>query len=277
MNVARAAVVALALLVNATALAQVAPPPSRITTRSGRVVEGEILERTPAGYLVRLADGAAEVVAYADVVQLDAPNAPPAPPPPAPPPPAPPPPAAGPPPPAYAPTYYPPIAAAPEALGPARADAYRLELEFGLGYTKVNRRAWAGASPYDWEQMLWMGSGRLYLRPWGPLRLGFEAGYRYFWWYEIPYNNYRLSYDVESTHFALLLRFALGDYASFDLGGGVEKFDGFTDPAADAALRFHIPLGSRLELLFGPRVGVVFDSDTKLITFGFTSSLGFKI
>ena len=174
------------------------------------------------------------------------------------------------------PGYPPPGIAAAAPVAPTRSDAYRLEVEFGMGYTQVDRSAWAGSSTTDWDQKLWMGSARFFFRPFGAFRLGAEIGHRYFWWYSVPYAGYQLERDVQATHFGALARFAVSDFVSLDVGLIAERFDDFTDEGVDAALRFHIPLGSRFDLLLGPRASVIFDSPN-LIPIGFTSSLALKL
>jgi hypothetical protein len=124
--------------------------------------------------------------------------------------------------------------------------------------------------------MLTTGALRLLFPALGPVRFGLEGGYRHFWWYSVPYSNYTISHDVEAKHFALLTRFG-NRFVSLDLAATVDFFGDFTDTGAETALHFHIPLGSVVELMLGPRVGVVFDTDTNLIPIAFNTGLGFKL
>jgi len=61
--------------------ARVAPTPgsTRFVTSGGETVEGQIIDRLPNGYLVRLANGRTRVVVYEDVASIEGPAAPPPP------------------------------------------------------------------------------------------------------------------------------------------------------------------------------------------------------
>src|SRR5215510_2798847 len=57
--------------------ARVAPAPgsTRIVIRGGETVEGQIIDRLPSGYLVRLTNGTTRVVVYEDVASVEGPAA----------------------------------------------------------------------------------------------------------------------------------------------------------------------------------------------------------
>lgn len=160
------------------------------------------------------------------------------------------------------------------AGGPSGARELLFELSGGVGFTSVDVTKWGGTNATNEEQMLYQFDARvLFLRASG-FQLGVEAGYRYFFYYEVPFGTNMLTRDVAATRFGAVARRPLASAVSFDVGAAAYMFDGFTDFGVSGALVFRIPAG-KIGIPLHLRTDIVFD-ETTLIGSGATLGIALK-
>src|SRR5688572_14116037 len=160
----------------------------------------------------------------------------------------------------------------------AGVSADRRELQFelsgGVGYTSVDLQKWGGSGSTNEELLLSQFDARLFFANAAGFQLGVEGGYRYFFYYEVPFGTNMLTRDVAATRIGGVARRALNGAVSLDLGAAAYLFDGFTDPGVSAAMVFRIPAG-KVGIPLHLRTDIVFDEQL-LIGSGATLGLSFK-
>ena len=158
----------------------------------------------------------------------------------------------------------------------AAADRRELvfELSGGLGYTSVDLQKWGGNGSTNEELLLSQFDARLFFARAAGFQLGAEAGYRYFFYYEVPFGTNMLTRDVAATRIGAVARRPLNGVVSLDLGAAAYMFDGFTDFGVSGAMVFRIPAG-KIGIPLHLRTDLVFD-EQMLVGSGATLGLSFK-
>lgn len=165
---------------------------------------------------------------------------------------------------------------APVQQASAVADRRELlfELSGGIGYTSVDLQKWGGAQSTNEELLLSQFDARLFFARAGGFQLGVEGGYRYFFYYEVPFGTNMLTRDVAATRIGAVARRPLNGVLSFDFGAAAYMFDGFTDFGVSGAMVFRIPAG-KIGIPLHLRTDLVFD-EQMLVGSGATLGLAFK-
>jgi hypothetical protein len=160
----------------------------------------------------------------------------------------------------------------------AGVTAHRSELLFelsgGVGYTSVDLQKWGGTGSTNEELLLSQFDARLFFARAAGFQLGVEGGYRYFFYYEVPFGTNMLTRDVAATRIGGVARRALNGVVSLDLGTAAYLFDGFTDLGVSAAMVFRIPAG-KVGIPLHLRTDLVFD-DQLIIGSGATLGISIK-
>jgi hypothetical protein len=178
------------------------------------------------------------------------------------------------------------VAAAPAIEGQASgqvqqagAATNRRELVFevsgGVGFTSLDVEKWGGSGTTNEEQMLSAFDARVLFLNAGGFQLGLEGGYRYFFYYEVPFGTNTLYRDVAATRFGAVARRPLSTYVSLDFGAAAYMFEDFTDMGASAALVFRFPITPRVSIPLHLRTDLVFD-EQMIIGSAATLGLSFK-
>ncbi len=152
------------------------------------------------------------------------------------------------------------------------------EADAGAGYSFVDQTAWVGITPNSWSQTSGAGDIEALLLHAGPAAFGAEAGYQYFFSYEIPngYGGYR-GVDVSAWHVSALARLGLGLGFFTEAGVGAQFFSAGTDLSVTGDLGYTIPLGKKLAVPVKVRVDAVLDSDTTLVPLVLTVGLMYTL
>jgi hypothetical protein len=156
------------------------------------------------------------------------------------------------------------------------ADRRELLFEFsgGIGYTSVDLEKWGGSGSTNEELLLSQFDARLFFARAAGFQLGLEGGYRYFFYYEVPYTSYMLYRDVAATRLGTVARRSLNGVVSFDIGAAAYLFDDFVDMGISGAMVFRIPAG-KVGIPLHLRTDLVFD-DQLVIGSGMTLGVAFK-
>jgi len=161
-----------------------------------------------------------------------------------------------------APTSSPARLAAVAAPAPVLGVTPTLQLEVtgGVGFTVVNMDSWGGALLNNFSKMAYWASARLLIPTGTGLRLGVEAGYHYFFWWNdyVGPPSYIYQYTVTATHLAGLVRLPVAPRITLDLGGGMHFFNNAgTHAGALAALNLNLPAG-KVTIPIGVRADAIF-------------------
>ena len=150
------------------------------------------------------------------------------------------------------------------------------EVTGGVGISIVDMNQWSGIPVNNSSAMAYWGAGRL-IFPGSGARFGIEGGYHYHFWYNYypGGTSYPYQYDVSAAHVAGFVRLPLGSHTTADVGGAVHFFNS-TKFGGLAALMYHIPLGSSVELPIGVRADVILTTPM-LIPVVLGAGLGFKL
>ena len=151
-----------------------------------------------------------------------------------------------------------------------------VEFEFGAGYSAVNAQAWlAGGALVSDNRLASGGDGRVIFFSTGPLRAGLEVGYHYYWSYKAIFGSNGVIRDVDADHVSLVGRVLPTPRLSFDIGAGVQFFDGFSDIGLQGAIRYAIPVSEHLSVPIGVRGDLILDRNATLFPVMLTA--GFAI
>ena len=164
----------------------------------------------------------------------------------------------------------------------ASATAQSIELSGGLGYTAVDLDAWvgSGAIAQDWNQFMSQVYVQLHLTDLGPMTLGIEAGYQYFFWtsVRVPYGDFPIFRDHSTCAVRLMatgrLPLASGFFA--DLGAGAYLFEDWTAWGLTAALGRQFALTPQLSVPVKLRTSVVLDADAPMLPLGLSAGLAYQ-
>jgi hypothetical protein len=173
------------------------------------------------------------------------------------------------------------MAAALLALLPYGAHAQfrimEVEFEAGVGYTGVNEQAWvtSNGSLLGSHRTASGGDVRVFLVPLGPIRIGAEAGYHFFWSYQAIFGTRLVVGHVDADHVSLVARVEPVSRLVLEVGGGIQFFDEFRDPGFQAAVHYYIPINPHLSMPIGVRGDLVLDSATKM--FAVVATAGFSL
>jgi hypothetical protein len=157
---------------------------------------------------------------------------------------------------------------------PAHRSELLFELSGGVGYTSVDLEKWGGSGSTNEELLLSQFDARLFFARAGGFQLGLEGGYRYFFYYEVPFGTNMLTRDVAATRIGGVARRELNGVVSLDLGTAVYMFDGFTDFGVSGAMVFRIPAG-KVGIPLHLRTDLVFDEQL-MIGSGMTLGIALK-
>jgi hypothetical protein len=149
-----------------------------------------------------------------------------------------------------------------------------LEIEGGAGYTSVDAQKYSETiTPLsDWNTTAYTGGARLFFARAGSLRLGAEAGYSYFFWYNTGAAGYPITREPHATRVGAVARAALSPRIAADAGVAAYIFPGGTVVGANAALGYFVPLGPKLSIPVRVRVDVPFTSAAMVV--GITGTVG---
>jgi hypothetical protein len=165
------------------------------------------------------------------------------------------------------------------AVSAAPAAAQRaVELHVGGGYTVVDVQRASGQSDEveEEDQGMFQVFGRFFFMPVGRAMLGAEAGYRYLYYYEVPYPPFDyLSRDVATTHVAGLLRLPLARWLAVEGGAGLFFSEDGTSLGVFGAAGFDLPLAQRLSLPIRARIDLLME-DPVVIPFGATIGAAYR-
>jgi hypothetical protein len=151
-----------------------------------------------------------------------------------------------------------------------------LEVSGGAGFTSVDVQKWGGASAMNEEQVTTAVDVRGFFLNAGGFQFGAEAGYRYLFYYEVPFGTTTLYRDVDATRIGAVARRQVGRFVSVDAGAAAYLFEDFTDLGLSGALVFMIPIGSRLSAPIHLRADAIFDDQLILAPAG-TIGLSLKL
>lgn len=162
---------------------------------------------------------------------------------------------------------------------PAAESRMLLEVTGGIGTTVVDVDAWAGIAANDWGTVAYSATGRLFfLTLGGGARVGAEAAYRYFFWYNYypGTTTYPYQYDVTATQISGVVRFPMGARMSADVGAGMYVFEGGSEFGGHVALGYHLPLSPTMTLPVQVRADYVV-TDPSLIPITVNAGIGFRL
>jgi hypothetical protein len=145
-----------------------------------------------------------------------------------------------------------------------------------MGFTAVDVEKWGGNGANNEEQALTAFDVRGFFLDRGGFQLGLEAGYRYLFYYEVPFGTTTLYRDVDANRVGAVARRQLNRFLAIDAGAAAYLFEDFTDMGLSGALVFKIPLGARLSAPVHLRTDVLFD-DQLIIAPAVTAGLSLKL
>ncbi len=153
-----------------------------------------------------------------------------------------------------------------------------VELHVGGGYTIVDVQKASGQSGEvrAEEQGMYQVYGRFFFMPVGRAMLGAEAGYRYLYYYEVPYAPFGyLSRDIAPTHVAGLLKLPLAGGLAVEGGAGLFFYEEGSSLGIFGAAGYDVPIIRQVSLPIRVRMDLLIE-DPAAIPVGATVGAAFR-